>query len=57
MVTSFVESPGHQHPQYCNNQSEGLAIDSPTSTRLCLVIFFSDFVRICFSDFALSYRM
>ena len=49
-MTSFVASPGHQHPQCCNNvihsvynhkkRSEGLAIESPTSTRLCLMVLF-----------------
>ena len=46
-MTSFVASPSHQHPQYCNNvihnhlkRSEGVVIESPTSTRLCLMILF-----------------
>ena len=70
-MTSFVGSPGHQHPQYYNNvissvcnhsgNSEGLAIESPTSIRLCLMILFrfcsylcclsmgdSFYLRLCF---------
>ena len=66
MMTSFVASPGHQHPQYCNNvihsvynhlkRSEGLLIESPTSTRLCLMILFRFCSYLCCLSMGDSYN-
>ena len=66
MMTSFVASPGHRHLLYCNNvirsvynhskRSEGLAIESPTSTRLCLMILFRFFSCLCCLSMGGSYN-
>ena len=66
MMTSFVMSPGHRRLQYCSNvirsvynhskRSEGLAIESPTSTRLCLMILFSFCSYLCCLSMGGSYN-
>ena len=66
MMTSFIASPGHHHPQYCNNvihsaynhlkRSEGLPIESPTSTRLCLLILFRFCSYLCCLSMGDSYN-
>ena len=66
MMTSFVASPGHQDPQYCNNvihsvynhykRSEGLAIESPISTRFCLMILFRFCSYMCCLSMGDSYN-
>ena len=66
-MTSFVASPGHQYPQYCNNvihsvytiikkRSEVLAIESLTSTRLCLMILFRFCSYLCCLSMGGSYN-
>ena len=66
MMTSFVASPGHRHLHYCNKvirsvynhskRSEGLAIESPTSTRLCLMILFIFCSYLCCLSMGGSYN-
>ena len=65
-MTSFVASSGHQHPQYCNNvihsvwslkRSEGQAIESPTSIRLCLMILFRFCSYLCCLSMSDSYNI